>query len=339
MSATVAAVLPPHNLMAERSVLGAVLLDDRHLHALLVEEQLKPGHFYREQHGAIFEAMLELYNAGNKIDHLTVAEALQRHHKLDEIGGPEAIEELSSWVPASGNARDYGRIVRGLAQMRRLLTATYEIQADLLASDASPRDLLERADRAVLEVAQEDRQKSIRKIADILDEETNRLHKRSIAHSPLTGTPSGFNDLDDLTGGFQRGNLVVIAARPSMGKSALVANIAENAALAGFPVALFSLEMSESELAQRFVASQARVKGEDLRRGKVPEARWQKILEACGRLGEAPLYVDDSSDTGVLEIRAKSRRLHHQLEERGGLGMIIIDYLQLMRHEGRIEIG
>jgi replicative DNA helicase len=337
MSATVAAVLPPHNLMAERSVLGAVLLDDRHLHALLVEEQLKAGHFYREQHGAIFEAMLELYNAGNKIDHLTVAEALQRHHKLDEIGGPEAIEELSSWVPASGNARDYGRIVRGLAQMRRLLTATYEIQADLLARDASPRDLLERAERAVLEVAQEDRQKSIRKIADILDEETNRLHKRSIAHSPLTGTPSGFNDLDDLTGGFQRGNLVVIAARPSMGKSALVANIAENAALAGYPVALFSLEMSESELAQRFVASQANVKGEDLRRGRVAENRWQKILDACQRLGQAPLYIDDSSDTGVLEVRAKSRRIHHQLEDRGGLGLIIIDYLQLMRHEGRVE--
>jgi replicative DNA helicase len=325
MSATVAAVLPPHNLMAERSVLGAVLLDDRHLHALLVEEQLKAGHFYREQHGAIFEAMLELYNAGNKIDHLTVAEALQRHHKLDEIGGPEAIEELSSWVPASGNARDYGRIVRGLAQMRRLLTATYEIQADLLARDASPRDLLERAERAVLEVAQEDRQKSIRKIADILDEETNRLHKRSIAHSPLTGTPSGFNDL------------VVIAARPSMGKSALVANIAENAALAGYPVALFSLEMSESELAQRFVASQANVKGEDLRRGRVAENRWQKILDACQRLGQAPLYIDDSSDTGVLEVRAKSRRIHHQLEDRGGLGLIIIDYLQLMRHEGRVE--
>ena len=189
----------------------------------------------------------------------------------------------------------------------------------------------------MLEVAQDDRQQGIRAIADILHEETDRLHTRSIAHSPLTGTPSGFKDLDEMTGGFQPGNLIVIAARPSMGKSALVANIAENAALADYPVALFSLEMSESELAQRFVASQARVKGEELRRGRVAEARWPKILQACQRLGEAPLFVDDSSDTGVLEVRAKSRRLHHQLQERGGLGLIIIDYLQLMRHEGKVE--
>jgi replicative DNA helicase len=189
----------------------------------------------------------------------------------------------------------------------------------------------------MLEVAHDDRQRTIRPIDQILHEETDRLHLRSTQKSSLTGTPSGFRDMDDLTGGFQAGNLIVLAARPSMGKSALVANIAENAALSGHPVALFSLEMSESELAQRFVASQARVKGEDLRRGKVPEARWQKILEACGRLGKAPLFVDDSSDTGVLEVRAKSRRLHHQLQDQGGLGLIIIDYLQLMRHEGRVE--
>ncbi len=318
-------------------MLGAILLDERHLNSLVVEEQLRPEHFYREQHGAIYAAMLELYNADRKIDHLTVAETLQRNHKLDEIGGPDAIEELAAWVPATGNAREYGRIVREHAQMRALLTATYQIQADVLAREAPARDLVERAERAMLEVAQDERQKSIRAIAEILDEETDRLHKRSIAHSPLTGTPSGFKDLDEKTGGFQPGNLIVLAARPSMGKSALVANIAENAALAGYAVALFSLEMSEAELAQRFVASQARVKGEDLRRGRVAENQWPKILEVCQRLGQAPLFVDDSSDTGVLEVRAKSRRIHQQLHDKGGLGLIIVDYLQLMRHEGRIE--
>jgi replicative DNA helicase len=337
MSVAPTAAVPPHHLAAEKSVLGAVLLDERHLHALLVEEQLRPEHFYREQHGAIFAAMLELYNADRKIDHLTVAETLQRRHKLDEIGGPEAIEELAAWVPATGNAREYGRIVHEHAQMRALLSATYEIQADVLSRDAPARDLLERAERAMLEVAHDERQRTIRAIADILHEETDRLHFRSVQKSPLTGTPSGFKDLDELTGGFQPGNLIVLAARPSMGKSALVANIAENAALAGHAVALFSLEMSEAELAQRFVASQARVKGEDLRRGRVAEARWPKILEACQRLADAPLYVDDSSDTGVLDVRAKSRRIHHQLQHRGGLGLIIVDYLQLMRHEGRIE--
>jgi replicative DNA helicase len=313
------------------------LLDERHLHALLVEEQLRPAHFYREHYGAIFAAMLELYSTDHKIDHLTVAEALQREHKLDELGGAAAIEELAGWVPATGNAREYGRIVRELAQMRKLLSATYEIQAGVFGREATAPELVEFAERAVLDVAQEDRQKGIRAIADILHEETDRLHNRSIAHSPLTGAPSGFKDLDDMTGGFQPGNLIVIAARPSMGKSALVANVAENAALANHAVVLFSLEMSEAELAQRFVASQARVKGEELRRGRVAEARWPKILQACQRLGEAPLYIDDSSDTGVLEVRAKSRRIHHQLQDHGGLGLVIVDYLQLMRHEGRVE--
>jgi replicative DNA helicase len=329
------AQIPPHNLEAEKSVLGAVLLDERHLHALLVEEHLRPEHFYREQHGAVFKAMLELYENDQKIDHLTVAETLRQHGKLEEVGGPEAIDELAGWVPAAGHAREYGRIVRDNAQVRALLHTSYDIQASVLAREAPARDLIERAERSILEVAHDDRQKRIRTIADILHEETDKLHRLSVAKTPLTGTPSGFKDLDEKTGGFQPGNLIVIAARPSMGKSALVCNIAENAVLAGRSVALFSLEMSESELAQRFVASQARIKGEDLRRGRVPEVRWPKILEACQRLAHAPLFVDDSSDTGVLEVRAKARRLHHQLE--GGLGLIIIDYLQLMRHEGRVE--
>ncbi|MEO8966715.1 MAG: replicative DNA helicase, partial [Solirubrobacteraceae bacterium] len=210
-----------------------------------------------------------------------------------------------------------------------------EIQASVLAREAPARDLVERAERSVLEVAHDDRQKKIRSIADLLDVEIDKLHRLSVARTPLTGTPSGFKDLDEKTGGFQPGNLVVLAARPSMGKSALVCNIAENAVLDGKAVALFSLEMSESELAQRFVASQAMIKGEDLRRGKVAEQRWPKILEACQRLSAAPLFIDDSSDTGVLEVRAKARRLHSRLD--GGLGLIIIDYLQLMRHEGRVE--
>src|SRR5947209_11844168 len=335
MSAVQNIAVPPHNLEAEKSVLGAVLLDERHLHGLLVEEQLRPEHFYREQHGAVFAAMLELYENDGKIDPLTVAETLREHGKLDEVGGAEAIDELAGWVPAAGHAREYGRIVRDNAQMRALLTASYEIQASVLGREAPARDLVERAERSMLEVAHDDRQKKIRAIKDILDEETDKLHRLSVAKTPLTGTPSGFADLDKVTGGFQAGNLIILAARPSMGKSALVANIAENAALDGHAVALFSLEMSESELAQRFVASQARIKGEDLRRGKVAEPKWPKILEACERLSKAPLFVDDSSDTGVLEVRAKARRLHAQMPD--GLGLIIIDYLQLMRHEGRVE--
>src|SRR6201997_1120839 len=335
MSAVQTIAVPPHNLEAEKSVLGAVLLDERHLHALLVEQHLRPDHFYREQHGAVFAAMMDLYEHDRKIDHLTIAESLRERGKLEEVGGAEAIDELAGWVPAAGHARQYGRIVRDNAQMRALLTTSYEIQASVLSREAPARDLVERAERSVLEVAHDDRQKAIRSIADVLDEETEKLHKLSVAKSPLTGTPSGFKDIDEKTGGFQPGNLVIIAARPSMGKSALVTNMAENAALAGRAIALFSLEMSESELAQRFVASQARIKGEDLRRGKVAAERGPKLLEACDRLAQAPLYVDDSSDTGVLEVRAKCRRLHSQVP--GGLGLIVIDYLQLMRSEGHIE--
>ena len=337
MTAIVDTDLVPQNQVAEKSVLGAVLLDEQHLHALLVDEQLRPDHFYRPEHSAVFQAMLDLYNSDQKIDHLTVAERLRENNRLDEIGGPQVIEDLAAWVPATGHARDYGRIVREQAQMRALLSATREIQADVMNRVASPRVLVEQAERAMLDVAHDERQRSIRPVSDVLHDEIEKLQHRSTAQSPLTGTPSDFRDLDALTGGFQPGNLIILAARPSMGKSALVANFAENAALAGYPVALFSLEMSETELAQRFVASQAKVKGEDLRHGKVTDNQWPKILDASRRLGGAPLYVDDSSDTGVLEVRAKSRRLHHQLEHLGGLKMIIIDYLQLMRHEGRVE--
>jgi replicative DNA helicase len=326
---------PPHNLDAERSVLGAVLLEERHLPALMVEERLRPEHFYREQYGFVFEAMMELNRLDRKIDHLTVAEALRQHGRLEEVGGVEAIDELTGWVPAAANAREYARIVRDTFQLRALLANAYETIASVHSREAPSQELLERAEQSILEIAHDDRQKKFRRIAQILDEETDKLHRLSVAKTPLTGTPSGFKDLDELTGGFQPGNLIIVAARPSMGKSALVTNIAENAVLEGHPVALFSLEMSESELAQRFVASQARIKGDELRKGKVAENKWQKILSACQRLSDAPLWVDDSSDTGVLEVRAKSRRLHHQLPQ--GLGLIVVDYLQLMRHEGRVD--
>jgi replicative DNA helicase len=335
LSAVQNIAVPPHNLEAERSVLGAVLIDDRHLNTLLVEEQLRAEHFYREQHGLVFAAMIELYNGNRKIDHLTVAEVLRQNAKLDQVGGEEAVEQLAGWVPAAGHAREYGQIVHDNAKLRDLLLASYEIQASVLARDAPARDLVEAAERSVLEVATDDRQKKIRSIHEILDAETDKLHRLSTSKTSLTGTPSGFKDIDEMTGGFQPGNLVVLAARPSMGKSALVANIAENASLAGHAVALFSLEMSESELAQRFIASQAKIHGEDLRRGKVAASKWPTILGACQKLSDAPLFIDDSSDTGVLEIRAKCRRLHAQVE--GGLGLVVVDYLQLMRSEGRVE--
>jgi replicative DNA helicase len=226
--------------------------------------------------------------------------------------------------------------VQSNALLRRLLTTTQQIQANVWNHEAPARELVEWAERDILEVAHDDRQKDFRSVGEVLHDEMDKLHRLSLEHTALTGTPSGFKDLDEITGGFQPGNLIILAARPSMGKSALVTNIAENAALEHRrPVALFSLEMSEAELAQRFVASQSRIRGEELRKGRVAENRWPKILEACQRLSDAPLYVDDSSDIGILELRAKARRLHQQSEN--GLGLIILDYLQLMRADSRIE--
>ncbi len=327
-------VAPPHSLEAEQSVLGAILLSDRSMYALVIEEGLKPEDFYRERHRLLYAAMLALYRATEPIDVLTVAEHLRSEGKLDDVGGKAAIDELTGGVPGLGGIRRYAQIVREHALMRRLLTTTYEIQASVLNHQAGPRELVEQAERAMLEVAHDDRTKDFRTIEDILEDELDKMHRLSQEGTALTGTPSGYDRLDDITGGFQGGNLIIIAARPSMGKSALVTNIAENAAIGhGHAVALFSLEMSETELAQRFVASQARVFGDDLRKGKVAEHKWPKILEAAQRLAKAPLFVDDSSDIGMLEIRAKARRLHQQ----HGLGLIIVDYLQLLRPDHTIE--
>ncbi|TMM18928.1 MAG: replicative DNA helicase [Actinobacteria bacterium] len=334
----VGVVAPPHNLEAEQSVLGAILLSDRSLYALVIEEGLRPEDFYRGHHGSIYEAMLALYHESEPVDVLTVTDRLRQMGKLEQVGGPASVDELTGIVPAAGHARRYAQIVRENALLRRLLRASYEIQESVLDHQAAPRELVEQAERAMLEVARDDRHQDFRTIEDVLHDELDKLHSLSREGTSLTGTPSGFGKLDEITGGFQRGNLIIIAARPAMGKSALVCNMAENAALhpeQPRPVALFSLEMAESELAQRFVASQAMIKGDELRKGRVAEQRWPKILKASQRLAAAQLWVDDSSDVGLLEVRAKARRLHGQCEE--GLGLIIVDYLQLMRTESRYD--
>jgi replicative DNA helicase len=327
---------PPHNIEAEQSVLGAILLSERTMYSLVIEEALRPEDFYRDRHSVIYAAMLELYEQSEPIDLLTVSEQLRRTGKLEDAGGSEAVDVLASTVPNVANLRHYAQIVRDAALMRRLLGATYQIQTSVLDQREGAREIVEQAEKAVLEVAHADSKQDFREVGRVLHDELDKLHRLSLEDTTLTGTGSGFRDLDAITGGFQPGNLIVLAARPSMGKSALVTNIAEHAAIEyGKPVALFSLEMSEAELAQRFIASQARIKGDELRKGRVGEDRWPKIIKASQRLAGAPLWIDDSSDIGLLEIRAKTRRLHSQQE--GGLGLVIIDYLQLLRAESRSE--
>jgi replicative DNA helicase len=330
------ATTPPQNLEAEQSVLGAVLLSDTALPALIIDERLQPEDFYREAHGLIFQAMLDLHTVGEPVDALTLVEHLKQAGLLERVGGRAAVDLLAGSVPAVGNVRQYARIVRENAMLRRLLRASYEIQARVHSHEAPPRELVDLAERSILEVAHEDRRKDFRSIHDLLSSELDKLEQLSAEGLSVTGTPSGFEDLDRITGGFQPGNLIILAARPGMGKSALMANFAEHAALTTEQaVALFSLEMSEGELAQRFIASQASIKGDDLRKGKVPQTRWAKILAASNRLAESSLFVDDSSDLSVLDVRAKTRRLAQQQAD--GLGLVLIDYLQLMRASGQTD--
>ena len=330
------AAAPPQNLEAEQSVLGAVLLSDTALPALIIDERLQPEDFYREAHGLIFQAMLDLHTVGEPVDALTLVEHLKQAGQLEQVGGRASVDLLAGSVPAVGNVRQYARIVRENAMLRRLLRASYEIQARVHSHEAPPRELVDLAERAILEVAHDDRRKDFRAIHDLLSAELDKLEQLSSEGTAITGTPSGFEDLDHITGGFQPGNLIILAARPGMGKSALMANFAEHAALTTKQaVALFSLEMSEGELAQRFIASQASVKGDDLRKGKVPATRWGKIMAASNRLAESSLFVDDSSDLSVLDVRAKTRRLAQQQAD--GLGLVLIDYLQLMRASGQTD--
>jgi replicative DNA helicase len=332
--------VPPQNDEAEVAVLGTILLTEQALDQIFVDLRLTADDFYRPRHQLIFRAMMRLKEKAEPeaVDAITVCDDLKREGKIDEAGGAAYIHSLPTMVPAAGAVRDYARIVRDHAMLRRLLGAAREIQDKVAMDGGDPRALVEQAEQAIFRAGHDHDSSQLRTIEDVLHEEIDKLERLSKEGQSLTGTPSGYRDLDDITGGFQPGNLIVLAARPAMGKSALATCIAENAAVDhGKAVALFSLEMSEGELAQRFIASRAKINGESLRKGRVKAERWPKVLQATEKLARSPLFIDDSSDLGVLELRAKARRLH----QRTPLGLLIIDYLQLMRAEdprdGRVE--
>jgi len=315
-------------------VLGAMLVAEPTITKVVDEVKLNAEDFYLDKHGVIFRCIYDLYEASRSVDELTVSEALVQHNLLEEAGGKHYVSELAAKVPAAGNARHYAEIVQQNSLLRRLLGAGQEIQQWVHDRGGEPRELSERAEKLLFEVAHKEQASDFRLLSEILHEEVDRLEKLSTGELEMTGTPSGFRDIDSVTGGFQPGNLIIFAARPAMGKSALVANIAENVAMKhNRAVAFFSLEMSEVELAQRFIACRARISGDKLRKGQVSQKDWPKVVRACNELEQAPLWFDDSSDLGILDLRAKARRLHAQEQDRGGLGLVIVDYLQLMRSD------
>ncbi len=329
--------VPPQNSEAETSVIGAILLTEQALDGVLLEAGLRADDFYRPRHQLIFASMVRLKEKAEPeaVDALTVCDDLRRAGQLEEAGGEAYVHSLPTVVPAVGNVLHYARIVKEYSLLRQLLFATREIQAEVMGHRGDPQELIDRAESTLFQIGHDDGRGEMRSIESVLHEEIDKLEELSRGGDVgLTGTPTSFTDLDELTGGFQPGNLIVLAARPSMGKSTLATNIAENAAIDhNRAVALFSLEMSETELAHRFIASQAKISSDELRKGRVKADRWPKVLKAVEKLASSPIFIDDSSDIGILEVRAKARRLH----AKHNLGLLIVDYLQLMRPDGRAD--
>jgi replicative DNA helicase len=323
--------VPPQNLEAEASVLGAMMVSEGAIAPVILDVRLRDEDFYRERHRIVFRAVKALYERSEPVDALTVTEHLTQQGELTEAGGKDAVSEFASTVPAPGNARHYAQIVKQNSLLRRLLETSQRIQKSVHDREGEPNALVERAETMLFKVAHEERASDFRRVAEVLAEEIDRLEALAKGDRDVTGTPSGFRDLDNLLGGFQPGNLIVLAARPSLGKSALVCNIAENVATkAKLPVAFFSLEMSEAELAHRFIGCRSRIPSDRLRKGKVSTRDWPRVVRACNELEEAPLWLDDSSDLSLLELRAKARRLAASQQD---LGLVIVDYMQLMRPE------
>jgi replicative DNA helicase len=322
----------PHNLEAERSVLGAVLIHNDAFNQ--AAEVLNPRDFYRDAHRRIFEKMIQLSERGNAIDFITLKEELSRAGELDEVGGPAYISALVDGLPHATNVEYYARIVREKSTLRNLIFASNKILATAYEAEQEPNLILDEAEQAIFAIA-EDRVRagftSMRQLAHASFAAIERAHERK---QLITGVPTGFTDLDELTAGFQSGDLVIIAARPSVGKTALVLNIAQHVGTkTGRTVGIFSLEMSKEQLFLRMLTSEARIDSHRLRTGFLVESDWGRLSHALGTLSEAKVFIDDTPGIGVLEMRAKSRRLMAE----HGLDMLIVDYIQLMQGRGRFE--
>jgi replicative DNA helicase len=327
------APVPPQNLEAEESVLGAMMLSPGAIGA--VSEVLDASDFYRESHAVIYRAALALYAKGEPVDAITLVDELEERGELEAAGGRVRIHELAALVPASANAGHYARIVREMATLRGLIRAGGEIAHLGWERPGETTDLVDRAEQVVFDLSQARASSEFSHIEELLKDSFERITALYEAGADVTGTPSGFRDLDRLTSGFQPGNLIIVAARPSMGKSGLGLCMAANLAVrAEVPVAMFTLEMSKAEVTQRLMCSEAKVESQRLRTGKLGADDWPRLTAACDRLAKAPIYVDDQGSITMMEIRSKARRLKSR---ESSLGLIIVDYLQLMTSGSNVE--
>ncbi len=324
--------LPPQNVEAEQCVLGGILIEDRAV--LKVIETLAPEDFYKEAHAIIYRAMLELFDRNEPQDMVTVSNLLKSQGRLEQVGGAAYLGELAETVPTASNIGYYAKIVRDKAILRRLIQKSSNIATMCYEEAGTVDEILENAESAIFEISQAKIHQSFHPLRSVLKDSIRKVEDLYAKKELITGVPTGFAELDAMTAGFQPSDLIIIAGRPSMGKTALAMNIAQYAAINhGIPVAVFSLEMSKEQLALRMLCSEAKVNAQNVRTGFLSDSEWTRLIGAADVLSQARIYIDDTPAISVLEMRAKARRL---MSERG-LGLILVDYLQLMRGRGQSE--
>ena len=322
--------VPPQNLDAEKSLLGAVLIDEETLADITEHVTLKD--FYEKRHSMIYDAMMRLYEKRKPVDLLTLTDELKRKKELDEIGGSAYLTELTNYVPTSAHAESYAEIVAQKAVRRRLIKASAEISEMGFDEDSTTQELLQQAEAELFAVSDQSLKQDLVSIESILTESFDRMEELHRNKGQLRGVRTGYRDLDNMTAGLQRSDLIILAARPAMGKTTLVTNLAYNVAtIAKQSVLFFSLEMSKEQLVDRMLADASGVDAWNIRTGNLSDDDFSKLSDAMGEMAEAPIYIDDTPGVSVLEMRTKARRAAHEAP----LGLIIIDYLQLMQGSGR----
>ena len=318
--------LPPQNIEAEQAVLGAIFLNTDALADAM--EYVEADDFYRRSHQLLFQAMVDLNNNSEAIDVLTVQNYLSTNNQLDDVGGVAYIAELATSVPTAANAGYYAKIVEEKSMLRRLISTATNIITQANNNDEDVPSLLDSAERQIMDVSERKNRSGFREIKDVLNEALNDVDRLSQQSEDITGLPTGYREFDKMTAGLQPDNLIILAARPAVGKTAFALNIAQNVATStDTSVAIFSLEMSAESLVNRMLCAEGSINANHLRTGQLDEGEWQNLIVAMGALSNTSIFIDDTPGIKMAEIRAKCRRL---AKEKGNLGLVVIDYLQLI---------
>ena len=320
--------LPPQELDLEEAVLGALMLEKNALTAVV--EFLRPDHFYAEQHKEIYTAIIDLFKSSDPVDMLTVAAQLRKNGKLELVGGAFRIAELTSKVSSAANIEYHSRILIERAIKRSLIQIASEIHQDAYEETTDVFELLDKTEQSIFEISDANLRKNYDNMKSLMYKAIQELQERKNHKDGLTGVPSGFSRLDRITSGWQKSDLVIIAARPGMGKTAFIVSAMRNAAVDfNFPVAMFSLEMASLQLVNRLISAEAELESDKIKRGNLAEFEWQQLVTKTNRLSSAPIFIDDTPALSILELRAKCRRLKSE----HNIQLIVIDYLQLMKGE------